>query len=59
LAGDTADFRSLLTLARSQKGSYRPAHTEITRSGGRSVLVIQFDAPSPLGLFNPPGDKGT
>ena len=59
LAGDTPDLRSLLTFARSEKGSYRPAHTEMTRSGGRSVLVIQFDAPSPLELFSPPRHKGT
>ncbi len=58
LAGDTANLRSLLTFARSRKGAFRPAHTQISRSGGQSVLVIQFDAPSPLGLFNPPG-KGT
>lgn len=54
LAGTTAGLRSLLAFARSQKGAYRPAHTEITRSGGQSVLVIEFDAPSPLELFEPP-----
>jgi hypothetical protein len=52
LAASAARLRSMLVqVVRSAAGSFRPVHTEITRSGGQSVLVIEYDAPSPLGLF--------
>jgi hypothetical protein len=59
LAGGTATLQSMLTFARSQPGPDHPAHAGITRSDGHPVLVIDYDAPSPLGLFTVPGNKGT
>jgi hypothetical protein len=53
LVGSVATLRSTLAFALSQTGSYHPAHAEITRLDGQHVLILEFAAPSPLGLFNP------
>jgi hypothetical protein len=45
---------SMLTLLRAQKPPYRPAHTATVRlADGQTILRIEFDAPSPLGLLSP------
>jgi hypothetical protein len=53
LVGSVATLRSTLAFALSQPGSYHPAHAEITRLDGQHMLILEFAAPSPLGLFNP------
>jgi hypothetical protein len=59
LAGSTARLQSILAfLSKGVKAPFLPGHTEITRSGGRPVLVIEYDAPSPLGLLTA-GNKAT
>jgi hypothetical protein len=55
LAGSMATLRSMLEVARSKKllgGPYTPTHAEITQRGGRQVLVLEFAAPSPLGVLS-------
>ncbi len=54
LVGSLATLRSLRTFALDQKGSYRPAYTDLTRLGSQHVLIVEFAAPIPLELFNPP-----
>jgi hypothetical protein len=58
LAGSTASLQSILASLSKQGPPYRPSHAEITQRDGKPVLVIEYDAPSPLGLFASPG-KGT
>ncbi len=53
LAGSVETLRSTLAFALTQTGSYHPAHAEITGLDGQHVLIVEFAAPSPLGLFNP------
>jgi hypothetical protein len=54
LAGSMATLRSMLALARSKAlRPYNPTHAEITQRGGRPVLILEFAAPSPLGLLSP------
>jgi hypothetical protein len=45
---------ALLAIVRTQRAPYVPAYTETTRLGRQTVLLIEFAAPSPLLLFNPP-----
>ena len=52
LAGSMATLRSTLRLARS-KAEYPPTHAEITKLGGRNVLIVEFAAPVLLGVLNP------
>jgi hypothetical protein len=45
----------MLTLALAQRPPYLPAQATIVRSpSGSSVLSIEFAAPSPAGLLQPP-----
>jgi len=53
LTGSTARLKSIIAFMRQQAPQYRPLHAEITQRGGNPRLVIEFSAPSPLGLFNP------
>jgi hypothetical protein len=54
LAGSMATLRSTLNWVRSRAAKqYRPTHADITKLGGRNVLIVEFAAPVPLGLFNP------
>jgi len=54
LAGSTATLRSMLAWVRSKNARpYTPTHAEITQRGGRSVLIVAFAAPSPLGMLSP------
>jgi hypothetical protein len=52
LAGSVADLHSILASLPTAPTTYRPAHTMMMRRGSRSELVIEFSAPSPLGLFD-------
>jgi len=51
LTGSVADLHSILASLPTAPVTYRPAHTLMTRRGARSELLIEFSAPSPLGLF--------
>jgi hypothetical protein len=52
--GNSADMRSMLAFLRAQRTPYLAAHVEIVRHpGGQTLLLIEFAAPSPLGLLNP------
>ena len=54
LAGSMATLRSTLRWARSKAATpYPPTHAKITKVGGRNVLIVEFAAPVPLGVFNP------
>jgi hypothetical protein len=49
-----ATAHALLAYLHQQQGNIRPARTEATRFGAQSALLIEYDAPSPLGLINGP-----
>jgi hypothetical protein len=51
LAGSIPRLQSILAHLSQTRAPYRPEHTELTRASGQRVLVIEYDAPSPLGLF--------
>ncbi len=46
----TADAQQMLAFLQGQKPPYLPALIETIRPGGHPVLLIEFAAPSPLGL---------
>ena len=55
LTGSKAYLRSVLTYVRTHETApYLPQYTQIIRRGRTSALVIEFSAPSPLGVFNNP-----
>ncbi len=55
LTGSKAGLRSVLTYVRTHETApYLPEHTQLTRQRGRPELVIEFYAPSPLGVFENP-----
>jgi hypothetical protein len=49
-----ASVQALLAIVRTQRAPYTPAYAQPTRLAGQTVLLIEFAAPSPLLLFNPP-----
>jgi hypothetical protein len=52
--GSSATMRSMLAFLRAQRAPYLAAHVEIVQdAGGRAVLLVEFAAPSPLGLLSP------
>jgi hypothetical protein len=52
--GSSASMRSMLSFLRAQRASYLAAHVEIVQhAGGQAVLLVEFAAPSPLGLLSP------
>ena len=52
--GSSASMPSMLAFLRAQRAPYLAAHVEIVRHpGGQTVLLIEFAAPSPLGLLSP------
>jgi hypothetical protein len=52
LTGKAKNLRSLLTYVRTHETApYLPEFTQITYGHGRSDLLIEFSAPSPLGLI--------
>jgi len=54
-AGSATSLRSVLAFVRAQRPPYLPAQAGIVRgSAGSSVLSIEFAAPSPVGLIQPP-----
>jgi hypothetical protein len=55
LKGRPASLRSVLTYVRTHEtGPYLPEYTQITEHHGTSELIIEFSAPSPLGVFENP-----
>ncbi len=55
LTGDHASLAAMLTFVQAQRVPYRPAHAALGRTGrARSVLTIEFAAPSPAGLLGTP-----
>ncbi len=46
----TADVRSMFSVFDVQVGAFRPAHVVTTRQDGHPALLIEYLAPSPLGL---------
>jgi hypothetical protein len=52
LTGSTASLKSIIAFVRKQAPPYRPLHAKLTQRNGKPTLVIEFSAPSPLGLFN-------
>jgi hypothetical protein len=53
LAGSLATLRTTLAWARKASSPFAPTHAKITHQHGHPVLMVEFDAPSPLGLFVP------
>jgi len=49
-----AVVRSMLASLKAQRGPYRAAHVETARQDGQPVMIIEFAAPTPLGLINGP-----
>jgi hypothetical protein len=49
--GGAAAVRSMLAFLHAQKPPYLPAITETIRLGGKPILLIEFAAPTPLGLL--------
>jgi hypothetical protein len=50
--GGTAALAPVLAMVRAQRATYQPAFASIVEeAGGQSELVIEFAAPSPLGLL--------
>ena len=50
--GGTAALAPVLAMVRAQRGTYQPASASIIEeAGGQSELLIEFGAPSPLGLL--------
>ena len=55
LTGGKANLRSILVYVRTHETApYIPEYTQMTQRDGRPELLIEFSAPSPLGVFNPP-----
>ena len=55
LTGRPANLRSVLTYVRTHETApYLPEYTQLTKHRGTPELVIEFSAPSPLGLFDNP-----
>ena len=52
--GGAAMARSTLAYLRAQTGYFRPAHAGTTRFDAQPAVLIEFDAPGPLGLINGP-----
>jgi hypothetical protein len=52
VTADRAGLARMLAFAQAQRVPYRPAHAVITGSPRRSVLTIEFAAPSPAGLLS-------
>jgi hypothetical protein len=53
LAGSLATLRATLAWARKAPPAFTPAHAKITQLHGQPVLIVEFAAPSPLGVFSP------
>ena len=47
-----AEKQALLVFLRAQRPPYQPAHVTTTTEKGQTVLIMQFSAPSPVGLFH-------
>jgi hypothetical protein len=54
LAGSLATLQATLAWARTKTSApFKPTHAEITQLQGQPVLIVEFAAPSPLGVFGP------
>jgi hypothetical protein len=52
--GNSAYMRSMLAFLRAQRAPYLAAHAGIVQpAGSQIILLVEFAAPSPLGLLNP------
>ncbi len=49
---NSAYIHSVVTLLSQETGSYRAAKVALVKTGARTVLRVQFAAPSPLGLLS-------
>ena len=47
-----AEKQALLVFLRAERPPYQPAHVTTTTEKGQTVLIMQFSAPSPVGLFH-------
>ena len=47
-----AGKQALMAFLRAQRPPYQPAHVTTTMQRGRTVLIMLFAAPSPVGLFH-------
>jgi hypothetical protein len=55
LGGSKANLQSVLTYVRTHETPpYLPEYTQLRQNGAKSELVIEFSAPSPLGVFENP-----
>jgi hypothetical protein len=52
--GGAGVVRSMIATLRAQSNPYRAAYVGTTLRSGQRVMVVEFDAPSPLGLINGP-----
>jgi len=53
--GQSAYVRSMIELLRVQPATYRPLRVStVSLAGGQKALQVEFAAPSPVGLLNPP-----
>jgi hypothetical protein len=53
LAGSKATLRTTLAWARKATPPFAPTHATVTQLNGQPVLIVEFAAPSPLGVFSP------
>jgi hypothetical protein len=53
LTGSTATLRAALGWARKASSPFAPTDATITQQHGQPVLIVEFAAPSPLGVFSP------
>jgi hypothetical protein len=52
--GGARVVRSMIATLRAQPAPYRAAYVGTSLRGGQPVMIIEFDAPGPLGLINGP-----
>ena len=51
---NSAYLRSMIAFLRTQRAPYLAARAEMARAaGGKTILHVEFAAPSPLGLLSP------
>jgi hypothetical protein len=52
MTGSTAALQAMLVWVLNN-APFAPTHAEITQQNGQPVLIVEFAAPSPLGVFSP------
>jgi hypothetical protein len=53
LTGSLPTLRATLAWARKASPPFTPTHVKITQQHGQPVLIVEYAAPSPLGVFSP------